>query len=197
MSGWGYVNGFGLAKPCALCPPRFVQWWLLSCNLSNSPWRSQKFSVLPRGLRGSSVVNLHSQRLILDRSEFDYRFVFLGRKVVKEIVDRIHVLFVDKHFIVQVGGGGSSGIADIPDQFATLHVLALAYREIVHVRIPRTVAEAVIDFQHLTVAAELNLHLVDNAISSSVDGRSDGCGEVDTPVHLLHFVDRMEPESVS
>src|SRR5690606_17089537 len=71
----------------------------------------------------------HSQRLILDRSEFDYRFVFLGRKVVKEIVDRIHVLFVDKHFIVQVGGGGSSGIADIPDQFATLHVLALAYRE--------------------------------------------------------------------
>src|SRR5690606_9300453 len=88
-------------------------------------------------------------------------------------------------------------VAHVADQLTAFNTLAFTNGEVVHVRITRTISEAVIDLEHLTVAGEFYLHFVDDTVCRGVDRCADGSREVDAVVHLLHFVDRVETEAIS
>src|SRR5690606_25572911 len=120
-------------------------------------------------------------------------FVLCRCQVVEEIMYRVNMFSVDNNFVVQVGRSGQPRVSDVTDEVATLHLLSNFYIESVHVRITRPVAEAVIDFNHLSIPAELYTNSHHLSICGCVYRCSDLGREIDTHVALLYLVDRMEP----
>src|SRR5690606_34683336 len=83
------------------------------------------------------------------------------------------------------------------DQLTAFNALAFSHGKVVHMGVPRTISEAMIDLQHFTVTGELHFHFVNNAICSSINWRADWRSKVDTVVHLLHLVNGVEAESIA
>src|SRR5690606_34498558 len=96
---------------------------------------------------------------------------------------------------MQVRRSRKSGAADVADDVSAFNLLSFLDNEVVHVGIARPVTEAVVDFHHFTVSAEADTHVGYRSVSSRVYGCADAGREVNTRVHLFHFVHGVNTQS--
>src|SRR5205085_9289742 len=86
-------------------------------------------------------------------------------------------------------------VSDISYQLTALHLLSISHNECMHVSIPCTVSNSMIDLHHLSITTKTNLRVIDLPISRGIDGCAYRRGEVDTRMHFLHFIDRVDPHA--
>ena len=107
--------------------------------------------------------------------------------------ERIDGRAVHAKLEMQVRAGGPSGGADVPDDVARLHPVALLEGAVLrHVGIARLLAAPVVDVDHVAIAPA-RPGVFHRAIHRRDDRRAGGCGPVDAVVvaHLLQ--DRVVP----
>src|SRR6056300_1188948 len=79
-------------------------------------------------------------------------FVFLGRKIIKEVVDRIDFSPVLHYLIMQVRCGRRSCRSDIPDDVSTLYTLPSADFYFTHVSVQRFISKTVVNDDMISVS---------------------------------------------
>lgn len=126
---------------------------------------------------------------------FDEAFVFFCREVVEVVVDGVHGVSVAADFVVDVGAGGLSGVAQVADDVPTLDFLSGADDVLVEVGVKGVVVEAVVYFHAFPVAAPV-LGGLYFPVAGGVDGCADGTGKVHAGVEFDGFIDGVDAVAV-
>src|SRR5678809_1635320 len=107
----------------------------------------------------------------------------------------INLSAIDHYFVVQVRSSRKACVTNITDELSALNHLTLTNNKGMHVRVSGAVAEPVVYFDHLPVAAEAYLSMIHFAICRSINGSTDCRRKVNSGMHLLYLVDRMYAHS--
>ena len=109
---------------------------------------------------------------------FHHRLVLLGRHIQIHILPRVHRGIAVKHFVVQVRARALAGGAHCTYLVAAAHRSADRHAYLGQVGVTRAVAEAVVDYDFVAVAGELEVGLHHYAVAGCIYRSAGGTGEV-------------------
>lgn len=102
-----------------------------------------------------------------------YLFVFFGREIVEEEIDRVDFLAVLDDFIMHVRTGRRSRIPYIAYDISSLYFLSRPYRELAHMSIQGGIPITMIDDDMIPIASAVIFHFRHNAIPCRINFCSD------------------------
>ena len=150
-------------------------------------YRVSSFVVAVKQFEGRFAV-----RQGISAAAFHHRLVLLGRHIQIHILPRVHRGIAVEHFVVQVRTCALAGGAHCTYLVAAAHRSADRHAYLGQVGVARAVAEAVVDYDFVAVAGELEVGLHHHAVAGCVYRSAGRTGEVLAVVEAGAAVNRVD-----